>query len=198
MADRHPVSASCMLSEILRDQLFRPRVPGLHMTPDVQLDPLTEFDFAAVAALADTIWRAHYSSMISMAQIDYMLDGRYAPERLRGYLDSQDRWLWMLRVDGVPAGYCSCSLGEAADAVKLEQLYLLADYKGQGLGGRMLRHVEAKSAALGRTRLYLTVNKGNTDTIAIYRKSGFVVREEAVFEIGNGYVMDDFVMEKRL
>jgi diamine N-acetyltransferase len=168
------------------------------MRTAIHLDPLTEADFAAVAQLADTIWRAHYSSMISMAQIDYMLDGRYAPERLRGYLDSQERWLWLLRVDGVPAGYCSCSLGEEKDAMKLEQLYLLAEYKGQGLGGRMLRHAEAKTVAVGRTRLYLTVNKGNTDSIAIYRKSGFVVREEAVFDIGNGYVMDDYVMEKQL
>jgi diamine N-acetyltransferase len=168
------------------------------MTPDVQLDPLTETDFDTLATLADRIWRSHYISLISMTQIDYMLAGRYVPERLRSYLNSRDRWLWVLRVDGVPAGYCSCSLGEEADAMKLEQLYLLAEYKGLGLGGRMLRHVEAKCAALGRTRLYLTVNKGNTDSIAIYLKSGFVVREEAVFDIGNGYVMDDYVMEKQL
>ncbi|MEQ1513299.1 MAG: GNAT family N-acetyltransferase [Lysobacteraceae bacterium] len=168
------------------------------MLQNIRLDPLTGSDFDVLAQLADTIWRAHYSSMISMAQIDFMLDGRYAPERLRGYIDSQDRWLWLLRVAGMPAGYCSCSLAEETDAIKLEQLYLLADYKGQGLGGRMLRHVEAKARALGRTRLFLSVNKGNTDSIAIYRKSGFVVREEAVFDIGNGYVMDDYVMEKRL
>jgi diamine N-acetyltransferase len=44
----------------------------------------------------------------------------------------------------------------------------------------------------------LTVNKGNEGSIAIYRKSGFSVRESVVFNIGNGYVMDDFIMEKRL
>jgi GNAT superfamily N-acetyltransferase len=168
------------------------------MLHDIRLDPLTEADFGIVADLADRIWRSHYITMISMAQIDYMLDGRYAPERLRGYVDAQARWLWLLRVDGVPAGYCSCSLGDDADAMKLEQLYLLAEYQGKGLGGAMLRHVEAKTRELGRTRLYLTVNKGNAGSIAVYLKSGFVVREEAVFDIGNGYVMDDYVMEKRL
>ncbi len=168
------------------------------MLHDIRLDPLTEADFDVVADLADRIWRSHYITMISMAQIDYMLDGRYAPERLRGYVGSQARWLWVLRVDGVPAGYCSCSLGDDADAMKLEQLYLLAEYQGKGLGGAMLHHVEAKTRELGRTRLYLTVNKGNAGSIAVYLKSGFVVREEAVFDIGNGYVMDDYVMEKRL
>jgi diamine N-acetyltransferase len=171
---------------------------GVPMQTDIYLDPLTESDFDTLADLADRIWRSHYITMISMSQIDDMLANRYVPERLRNYVGSQERWLWVLRVGGVPAGYCSCALGEEADAMKLEQLYLLAEYKGQGLGGRMLRHVEEKTRALGRTRLYLTVNKGNTDTIAIYLKSGFVVREEAVFDIGNGYVMDDYVMEKRL
>jgi diamine N-acetyltransferase len=168
------------------------------MPTDFRLDPLTEADFDTVARLADTIWRAHYSAMISMAQIDYMLAGRYVPERLRAYVGSDQRWLWVLRVDDAAAGYCSCSLGESTDEMKLEQLYLLAEHKGRGLGGHMLRRVETQTRSLGRTRLYLTVNKGNTDSIAIYRKSGFVVREEAVFDIGNGYVMDDYVMEKRL
>ncbi len=177
-------------------------VPRTHtrtppMTHDIRLDPLSEHDFDTVATLADSIWRAHYSSMISMAQIDYMLDGRYVPERMREYLNSDQRWMWVLRVDGEPAGYCSCSLADN-DAMKLEQLYLLSTHKGQGLGGVMLRHVEAHARALARTRLYLTVNKGNTDSIAIYRKSGFVVREQAVFDIGNGYVMDDYVMQKIL
>ncbi len=165
---------------------------------NIRLDPLTEQDFDAVARLADTIWRGHYGTMISMAQIDYMLDGRYTADNLRRYIGSDARWMRVLRVDGVPAGYCSWSLGEAPDEVKLEQLYLLAAHKGKGLGGLMMRTVEDACRAHGRRVLYLTVNKGNVDAIAIYRKSGFEVREEAVFDIGNGYVMDDYVMTKRI
>ena len=52
------------------------------MLHDIRLDPLSEADFGTVADLADRIWRSHYIAMISMAQIDYMLDGRYAPERV--------------------------------------------------------------------------------------------------------------------
>jgi len=164
----------------------------------VRLDPLTEADFGVVAALADTIWRSHYGAMISMAQIDYMLDGRYTAENLRRYVDADDRWLWLLRVDGEAVGYCSCSLGEGEDEMKLEQLYLLPSLHGRGLGGRMLRHVEAQGRAQGRDVLWLTVNKGNAGSIAVYRKAGFAVRREAVFDIGHGYVMDDYVMAKRL
>ena len=166
--------------------------------PDIRLDPLTPADFDTVATLAHTIWHAHYGSFIDPAQLDYMLAGRFTAENLQRYVDSDVRWLRVLRVDGAAAGYCSWSLGERADEMKLEQLYVSSDHKGRGLGGRMMRCIEADALARGRPLLFLTVNKGNADSIAIYRKSGFTVREAAVFDIGNGYVMDDYVMEKRL
>jgi ribosomal protein S18 acetylase RimI-like enzyme len=170
--------------------------PAMHET--IRLDPLTDHDFDTVARLADTIWRGHYGTLISMAQIDYMLDGRYTAENLGRYIDSDERWMRVLRVDGIAAGYCSWSLGTDPDEVKLEQLYLLPEHKGKGLGSLMMRTVEDGCRALGRSVLFLTVNKGNVEPIAIYRKSGFEVREEAVFDIGNGYVMDDYVMAKRI
>ena len=166
--------------------------------PHVSLDPLTEADFGTVASLGERIWRTHYITMISLAQIEYMLAGRYAPEKLRAYLGAADRGLELLRLDGVPVGYCSYSLTGTSGELKLEQLYLLQEHQGKGLGGLMLRHVEAQARAKGCGTLMLTVNKGNTGSIAVYRKSGFTLREEAVFDIGNGFVMDDYVMEKAL
>lgn len=158
--------------------------------------PVTAADFGTVAALAESIWRSHYPAMISMAQIDFMLAGRYTPERLRRYLDADDRWLELLAVDSVAVGYCSYALTDTPQEMKLQELYLLPDYRGRGLGSFMLRHVETQACTHGCTALMLTVNKGNKDAIAVYRHAGFNVREEAVFDIGNGFVMDDYVMVK--
>jgi len=166
--------------------------------PDACLDPLTEADFATVARLGETIWRAHYIGMITAEQVEYMLKGRYTPEKLRAYVGAPDRWLKLLRVDGRPVGYCSYSIGPTPKEMKLEQLYLLAEMKGQGLGGLMLRHIEDDARAHGCASIWLTVNKGNEGSIGIYKKSGYTLREEAVFDIGNGFVMDDYVMEKEL
>jgi diamine N-acetyltransferase len=170
----------------------------LTKTNEAILRDLTEADFATLRTLGETIWRQHYSAIISMAQIDYMLAGRYTPEKLQAYIGTQDRWLKLLVVDGEVVGYCSFANTENPIELKLEQLYLSAEFKGQGLGGFMLRHVEEHALSHGKSLLMLTVNKHNIDSIAIYRKSGFTVREEKVFDIGNGYVMDDFVMQKIL
>ena len=168
------------------------------MTGKARLDALTEADFPVVAALARTIWHAHYATIVSAAQIDYMLADRCTPENLRHYLRGSDRWMYLLRLSAMPVGYCSWARTATPDEMKLEQLYLRHEHKGKGLGGLMLRHIETHARSLGCRTLSLQVNKQNVDAIAIYRKSGFTVREEIVLDIGKGFVVDDFVMEKTL
>jgi len=164
----------------------------------VSLTPLNPADFAAVGALARTIWLAHYTSIITTEQIEYMLEGRFTPDNLQRYIDATDRWLYVLRLDAEPIGYCSCSLTTTPREMKLEQLYVLPALHGQGHGRRMLDAVVAKALELHCDTLMLQVNKRNTNAIDVYRRTGFTVRSEVVIDIGRGYVMDDFIMERRI
>lgn len=166
--------------------------------PGVTLDPLQAVDFPVLAELAAGIWRTHYTPIIGEEQVEYMLKGRYTPERLAAYLGASDRWLRVLRVQGKPAGYCSYALGPPEAEMKLQELYLHESRRGSGLGGFLLRHVEAEALRHGRRTLWLTVNRHNRGSIDFYRRSGYTVREEKRFDIGQGFVMDDYVMEKAL
>jgi ribosomal protein S18 acetylase RimI-like enzyme len=162
------------------------------------LKPLQPADFETVAALARRIWLEHYITIISRAQIEYMLAGRFTPERLALYVDASDRWFDVMRLDGEVVGYCSHALLPDPREVKLEQLYLLPRLHGLGLGKRMMMAIESHVRELGRDTLVLQVNKQNTKAASVYLRAGFEVREETVIDIGAGYVMDDFVMHKRL
>jgi ribosomal protein S18 acetylase RimI-like enzyme len=170
----------------------------------VTLTPVTEPDFAVLHQLAVTIWRQHYAAIISAGQIDYMLAGRFSDDALREHVQAADRWLELLRVGEKPVGYCGYELagmdgrGSAAADVKLGQLYLLESHRGMGLGWHMLRHVEARARELGRRAIWLQVNKKNAAAMAFYRSAGFEVIREAVFEIGGGFVMDDYVMARQV
>ena len=172
--------------------------------PAVTLTPVTEPDFAVLRELAGTIWRQHYSAIISPAQIEYMLAGRFSDEVLREHVQAADRWLELLRVSGEPVGYCGCELtGMDGDectpaAMKLGQLYVLESRRGIGLGRHMLGHVEGRTLEMGSRGLWLQVNKKNAAAIGFYRSAGFEVVREAVFEIGSGFVMDDYVMAKQV
>jgi ribosomal protein S18 acetylase RimI-like enzyme len=162
------------------------------------LAPLQPADFESIAALARRIWLEHYISIISKEQIEYMLGPRFTAQNLARYVDSRERWFDVMRLEGAIVGYCSHALLPDPGEMKLEQLYLLPELHGLGLGKRMMVHIESHTRLLGRDTLVLTVNKQNTKAASVYLRAGFEVREEAVFDIGNGYVMDDFVMAKAL
>ena len=168
------------------------------MSSSATLTPLARTDFEDLAAVARQIWLAHYSTIITTAQIEYMLGGRFTAANLERYLDAPDRWMHVLRRDGRAIGYCSYARTDRARELKLEQLYLLPALHGQGLGRSMMERVEAHARQLGCDLVMLQVNKQNAVAIDVYRRSGFTVREEVVVDIGNGFVMDDFIMEKRL
>jgi len=160
--------------------------------------PLEERDFAPVTELARTIWLAHYVTMITPAQIEYMLRGRFTLENLRQYLAGRQRWMDLLEWNGRLVGYCSYALTSTPGEIKLEQLYLLPELHGRGLGSRMLDHVERRALQEGGRSLMLQVNKRNDKGLALYRRANFTVREAIVFDVGEGFVMDDYVMVKAL
>ena len=171
---------------------------------DITLTPVVEPEFVMVRELAGTIWRQHYAGIITTAQIDYMLADRFSDEALREHIQAADRWLKVLRVSGTPVGYCGYELavmggdeGVSAD-MKLGQLYVDESHRGMGLGRFMLGHVEQRAREREREKISLQVNKKNAGAIAFYRAAGFEVVREAVFDIGSGYVMDDYVMVKRV
>ena len=165
----------------------------------ITLTPAAVTDFPTLRDLAGTIWRRHYAGIVSAEQIDFMLARRFSDEALQAWVGAADRWLEVLRVDGAPVGYCSSEAeAEHPEALTLRQLYLLESHRVRGLGRFMLGHVESRARTLGKSAVRLQVNKRNATALAFYRAAGFSVREAAVFDIGDGFVMDDYVMEKRL
>ena len=164
-------------------------------TEALRIAPLEEGDIAAVIALAGIIWRHHYPGIISMAQIDYMLAQRYTPAIIRAQMRSTHAWWDKALLGGRIIGFAQYEL--ARGAMKLDKLYVHPDCQRQGHGARMLAHVEAAARAHGLAAVRLNVNKHNGKSIAAYRKGGYEVVETVVVDIGQGFVMDDYIMEKR-
>ena len=157
------------------------------------ITPLREAEIDALAALARVVWQATYPGLIPQAQIDFMLADRYATARIRAQLaDPAHCWL-TARADDALAGFAHLSLG--TDAAKLDKLYVAPAHQRRGLGRALFDAARARAAATGARSLSLQVNRGNTRAVAAYRKWGCAVVEEKIFDIGAGFVMDDYVME---
>lgn len=160
----------------------------------VAILPMTPNDIDAVLALARTVWRAHYPGIISPAQIEYMLEQRYAPELLRSELERDDLWWDLLREDGVLRAFASCFLDQRPGEMKLDKLYVDPSAQRRGFGGMLIAHTAARARRLGCERLLLAVNKHNRSAIDAYHKHGFRIAQAVVKDIGQGFVMDDYIM----
>ena len=44
-------------------------------------------------------------------------------------------------------------------------------------------------------KIWLTCNRNNTNTLNVYKHWGFKKVREEVADIGNGFVMDDYILE---
>ena len=80
----------------------------------------------------------------------------------------------------------------------LSKIYIRKKFRGSGYSRTTMNFIADLCRDDGLNMIYLTVNKQNLSSIAVYEKLGFVRARELVTEIGNGFVMDDYVMEKYL
>jgi len=163
---------------------------------NILLRPATVSDQPVLVDLARRIWTATYRGLITDSQIDYMIDWMYSETTLARELDSGVRWD-ILYAEGNPAGYLSYETVEPL-TVRLHKIYLLPDQQGKSLGRRMIERVETFAKDSGASRIVLTVNKGNERAQAFYRRCGFETIDSIVKDIGNGFIMDDYLMEKKL
>lgn len=162
----------------------------------IAIAPVSANDVEAIAALARVVWQDAYPAIITQAQIDYMLAQRYAAPRLLEELATPGLWWDLATVDGVLAGFAATQLTAAPGEMKLDKLYVDPARQRLGLGGALIAHVAARARREGCATLILAVNKQNARAIAAYRKHGFAVRESVRVDIGGGFVMDDFIMER--
>jgi ribosomal protein S18 acetylase RimI-like enzyme len=162
---------------------------------DIQIAPASREHLPEIAQLAGVIWRAYYPRIISREQIEYMLSRMYDLTTLENELANGISFDRLLIADKL-AGFAS--YGAVEHTMKLYKLYVHPDWQRHGLGTQMLAHVEQTARARGFAKVVLGVNKANRQAIAAYEKNDFLIRESIWSDIGGGFVMDDYIMEKLL
>ena len=163
------------------------------MTNIVPVHSKTEIKITA--DLAKTIWTEHYTPIIGLEQVNYMLDKFQSENAIQEQLEKAIAY-YLMRFQDEFVGYFSFSINE--DVLFLSKLYVLKSARGNGIARAALSFIEWKAKELGLAKIKLTVNKYNSNAIGAYEKMGFVNVESIVQDIGSGYVMDDYVLERKL
>lgn len=148
--------------------------------------------------LAYDIWQEHYVPIIGTKQVNYMLENFQTAEAIGKQIVEEQYAYFLIKLEDIYIGYFSLRTDAADKSLFLSKIYLLEGQRGRGLGRQTFDYIQQVAAESGCERIHLTVNKNNTKTIAFYEACGFENTGSVVQDIGEGFVMDDFRMEKVL
>jgi len=160
----------------------------------ITLRKAKEEDIELIREIAAATWPSAYLEIIGQKQIDYMLDKMYSKgELLKQFMDGH---IFLIAEEGENQfGFAGYSIvGHEERVYKLHKLYVLPSAHGKGVGKILINEVFNQVRDAGGSALELNVNKNNKAK-EFYLKAGFVVKESVKIDIGEGFFMDDYVME---
>lgn len=151
-------------------------------------------DIDVVARLAHEIWYEHYVPIIGREQVDYMVAKFQSAEAIAAQI-AEGYEYFLVRKAGQDVAYGAIRCESEQRTMFLSKLYVLQSQRAGGLGRILLGEFERLARQRGLQSIWLTVNKYNP-ALDAYRRLGFKVTAPVVTDIGNGFVMDDYRMEK--
>ena len=159
----------------------------------LRIIPVTNMELVySLSAVADDIWHEYFTPIIGEAQVDYMLEKFLSPEALVEQINSGYEY-FLFSYEYTFAGFAG--IHEEDGKLFLSKLYVHEDFRGQGIASYMFKQFVDICKERNLSKIWLTCNRHNTKTLAVYDHLGFkTVREEAA-DIGNGFVMDDYILE---
>jgi GNAT superfamily N-acetyltransferase len=158
------------------------------------IKPIAYNDLEIVRNLAYKIWPVVYKDMISQDQITYMLNWMYAKETLQNAHISGDFFYAYYREEEA-VGFIH--LQPKHEVLKLQKIYILPEFQKEGIGREFINFCYTFCQQNNFKELELQVNRENA-AVSFYLKNGFSIFKEEDFDIGNGFLMNDFIMKKRI
>jgi len=144
-------------------------------------------------------WPKTFAAILSPEQINYMLNWMYDLKSLESQLKEKNHVFVLAQENGKYLGFASFETNHGeTDKTKIHKLYILPEAQGKGVGKSLIQFMEKAAIGHDNSSLLLNVNKFNQGAIDFYTHIGFYEAFKEVINIGNGFVMDDLVMELKL
>lgn len=155
-----------------------------------------EQDIKTIAELAKIIWNEYFISLLTQAQIDYMVEKFQSYPALSHAIQEEGYTYFMGFENEQLIGYCGVRVDD--QRLFLSKLYVKKEARGQGISSKLFQQAVEFAKAHKLQAIYLTCNKYNQHSMDVYQHKGFNIIDAQVTDIGQGYIMDDYVLELSL
>ena len=149
-----------------------------------------------LSILASEIWHEYWVEILSAEQIDYMVEKFQSENAIKNQIEKENYVYFFIQYNSENIGYIG--LSKKSDYLFLSKFYIKKDYRNKGFGTKVFEFIKDFANENSYKKIQLTVNKNNKNTINAYNKWGFENVNSVVSPIGNGFVMDDYIMEYNL
>lgn len=153
----------------------------------------TDEDIQQIADTAEIIWNEHFVPIIGQEQVNYMVDKFQSFHALKDQIENQGYEYYKDMLDGKIVGYIG--IHDEGDRLFLSKLYLLKEARGKHIATQGIEFLKEICKERNLPAIYLTCNKYNSNTLAVYDHLGFKTIAEDETDIGSGFIMDDYIMQ---
>lgn len=159
----------------------------------LRIMPVTNMELVySVYAVAEAIWEQHYTPIIGKEQVEYMVEKFLSPDAIVEQINSGYEY-FLFSYDYTFAGFAA--IEERGEELFLSKLYVDEEFRGKGIGKYMFQKFVEIAKMRNLKKIWLTCNRNNVNSLAFYEHIGLKKVREEVTDIGNGFVMDDFILE---
>lgn len=154
-------------------------------------------DIPAIRSIAHLAWHQAYKGILSENQIEYILEMMYSLESLTKQIEIQKHLFFLAQENNETLGFVSVELHQNQSVAKIHKIFVLPTAQRKGVGKILMKKAEKVARKHQNTELLLYVNRYNK-AFKFYLKLGFYVIYAEYIDIGEGYLMEDYVLEKKL
>lgn len=154
----------------------------------------TEEQIELTATLAKEIWTEHYTPIIGIEQVKYMLTNMQSATAITNHISNNYQY-YLAYYNNQPSGYFAIIENRKENSLTLSKIYVSHKSRNTGTGCEIMNFTKEKALTNNASKISLTVNKHNHNSINWYKKRGFKITEDIINDIGNGFYMDDYILE---
>jgi diamine N-acetyltransferase len=164
----------------------------------ITIRPATPQDYPTIQQIAHQTWPETFGEILSPQQIDYMLDWMYSLPSLQAQVAERGHVFLLAEEAETVLGFLAYELNyQEQPKTKIHKIYILPSSQGKGVGKGLIGRASEIATEQGNVSLLLNVNRYNK-AVQFYQKMGFEVVGQEDIDIGNGFLMEDFILEKNL
>ncbi len=164
----------------------------------MKIEKISPNEVFRIQEIAHATWPTSYKGIISEEQIKYMLEWMYNLDTLSEQAEN-GHFFFVFNENNEDLGFIAIEPNHFDQGIaKLQKIYVLPTAQGKGIGKKLLEFtIPFFRNEFEQSTFILNVNKKNK-AVDFYKKMNFTIDREEDFDIGNGFLMEDYIMKLEL